>query len=255
MLDQDTLGEREAEAPVERVAVGEVDTVEVTESVVLGVGQAEPVAVDAEVCMGGELRVGEGVLLLDSELLPLLEGVVPLVSEPVGDADSVELVDVVVEGVVGGVAVLEEEVLAVLLAEAPADREAVDEEDTVELLERVGEGVNDPVLEPLPVGEPVGEELGGGGGVPLLKSELLPLLLALAPLVSEAVGEADSVELAEVVGDGVSELAPVPVPVGVGVGVCVGHTEAGTPEDADEVGVVVVVVVGGVEFVLVPVGV
>ncbi len=275
LLDQDALGEVEADAPVERVGVGEVDMVGVAEGVVLGVEEAVPVPEDVGEPVGEELGVGGGVLLLESELLPLLEGVAPLVSEAVGEAEAVELGEVVVEGVkdpvpvhvlvgvpvgegvsvVGGVAALDKEVLAVLLAEAPAEREAVDEADTVVLQERVVEGVKDPVPVPLTVGEPVGEELGVGGGVPLLESELLPLLEGVAPLVSEAVGEADSVELADMVVEGVIGLVPVPVPVGVGVGVCVGETEAGMLEDADAVGEGVVVAVGGAEFELVPVGV
>ncbi len=95
-------------------------------------------------------------------------------------------------GVAGGVALLEREALPVLEGEAPLVSEAVGETLMVELAESVALGVKGAVPVPLGVGEgvPMGE--GVGGGVPLLDSELLPLLEGVAPIVSEAVGDADT---------------------------------------------------------------
>jgi pimeloyl-ACP methyl ester carboxylesterase len=69
--------------------------------------------------------------------------------------------------------------------------------------------------------------------VPLALSELLPVLEALAPSVREGVGEADRVELALAVEEGVcpdvpvpdAVAVPVPVPVGVALGVGLGLNE------------------------------
>jgi hypothetical protein len=74
-------------------------------------------------------------------------------------------------------------------------REAVGETESVELALRVevGVGVGVPVPVPVDVGGVVA--LGVEGGVPLLDKELLPVLDGLAPEVSEAVGEHDTVVL------------------------------------------------------------
>jgi hypothetical protein len=93
----------------------------------------------------------------------------------------------------------------------------------VELLETVVLGVKEAVPVPEGVGLPVEVGLGVGEGVPLLDSDVLPLLEAEAPAVREAVGEADTVELLETVVLGVKEAVPVPegvgLPVEVGLGV------------------------------------
>jgi hypothetical protein len=111
--------------------------------------------------------------------------------------------------------------------------EAVGEALSVELAESVEEGVGAGV--PLPVldGVEVSVGVGVAGGVTLPEWELLEVLLALAPCVSEAVGEALSVLLALRVEDGVG--AAVPLPLSVGVGEAVGVREEGgvTLPDSD----------------------
>ena len=125
------------------------------------------------------------------------------------------------------------ELEAVLLGEAPAVREAVGEVDTVEEALKVVVGVGKPVAVLLDVGVP--DCVGLGVGAPLTLpltlplNELEPVLLADAPTVSDAVGEADCVEEALGVVLGVSAAVPVPVPVCVMVklalGVCVAEGE------------------------------
>jgi len=194
--------------------------------------------------VGVGVGVGGGETELDSDVLPLLEGLAPCVRDAVGGADAVELPESVVEGVeaavpvpleVGlpvdvaegvreAVALLEIDTLGVLLEEAPGLRVAVGETDVVELEEVVVEGVKDPVPVPLGVGEGVGVGVGVGGGVALLDRLVLPVLDWEAPEVKLAVGEADTVELLEAVVLGVREAVPVqegvglPVEVGEGVG-------------------------------------
>jgi hypothetical protein len=107
------------------------------------------------------------------------------------------------------VTLLLQEVLPLLLALAPEVREEVGLADWVLLELRVVE----PVLLLVPVAVellvPVAVPEGLPEGVALLLSEVLPLVLALAPVVREEVGLADSVLLPLTVL--LSVLAPVPV--------------------------------------------
>ncbi len=81
--EREVLAVLEGEAPFVSEAVGEDDTVEVAESVVLGERVAVPVTEG----------VGEGVLALEREVLPVLEGAAPRASEAVGEGDTVELAE------------------------------------------------------------------------------------------------------------------------------------------------------------------
>ena len=164
-------------------------------------------------------------------MLPLLLPDAPVVRDAGGDADTVLLELSVEEGVGAAVPVpvnvalpvavplgvwlgetlLLLEMLELLLAEAPAVREGVALADTVELALRVLEGVLAPVLLPVCVPLPVAVLLGLWLGVALLDSEMLPLLLADAPVVRDAVGDADTVLLPLTVEDGVGCAVPVPV--------------------------------------------
>ncbi len=116
------------------------------------------------------------------------------------------------------------EVLPEFDALAPSVNEPVGDADVVELALTVVLAVMDAVPVPLGVGEPVAVPVGDWLLVPLLLSEVLPVLLAETPGVSDAVGVADSVLLAEVVVEGVGGGVPVPLAEGVPepllVGVC-----------------------------------
>ena len=232
----------EGEAPLVREAVGEALTVELPERVLLGV--AGEVLVGEPV--GEPVGVGVGLCELEGlpvwEALPVMEGETPLVREAEGEVLTVVLPDWVLLGVSDAVPVpvgvglpvlvavadLEAVVLPVglllplLEGEAPAVREAVDEPETVLLLDRVLVGEREAV--PVPVPEPVGVGVGEGvrDGVPVLESELLPLLEGEAPAVREAVGDPETVllEEREVVDEteSVPDAEPVPV-VGWGLGV------------------------------------
>ena len=109
--------------------------------------------------------------------------------------------------------------LAVLEGDAPAGSEAVGEGEIVELALRVEEGEGAGVLLLLPVGVPDAVAEGEGGGVALPERDTLGVLEGLAPLVSEADWEDDTVELALSVllgvDAGVEELEPVGEPVAV----------------------------------------
>ncbi len=89
----------------------------------------------------------------------------------------------------------------------------------------VDDGVTAAVPVPVKVGDPVLLDVGDPVEERLLVVEGLPVTLALAPLVSEEVGEEDRVELAERVVEGVIE--PVAVPLLVGVAVEVGEGVGG----------------------------
>ena len=106
--------------------------------------------------------------------------------------------------------------------EAPLVREAVGEALVVELAESVLEGEGAAVPVPLEVGVPVDVPEGVRDAVALLERDTLPVLLADAPGLSEAVGEAVTVLLAESVVEGVGAAVPVPVLVGVPVAVGLG---------------------------------
>ena len=64
------------------------------------------------------------------------------------------------------------------------------------------------------------------GGVPLEDSEVLPVFEALAPLVSDAVGDVERVELALSVLEGVAAGVPLAVAVPVPLVVCEGDCVA-----------------------------
>ena len=116
----------------------------------------EPVAVPVGV------RLPEALLL--SEMLPVFEGLAPAVSEPVGEAEVVELALTVVLAVPVGVwllvAVLLSELLPVVEALAPSDSEPVGDADGVELALNAVLLVLDAVPVPLGVGEPVAVPVG-----------------------------------------------------------------------------------------------
>jgi hypothetical protein len=240
--EKEAEGVIEGDAPELSEAVGEHDTVEevvrveveVRVGVAVGVGVSEGVAVPEGVALA--------VVLLESELLGVLEAEAPGLRLLVGEDDTVELAESVVlgvmdavpvpleveepedvpEGVRVAVALLERDTLGVLLAEAPVLKEAVGLAVRVELAEIVLDGVMEPVPVPLRVGVGVGVPVGVGGGVPLLERLVLSVLLAEAPGLSVAVGEAVTVLLAESVVEGVGAAVLVPVPVGVAVAVGLG---------------------------------
>ena len=118
--------------------------------------------------------------------------------------------------------------LPVLEGEAPLVREAVGEALVVELIESDVEGEGASVPVPLEVGVPVDVPEGVRDAVALLERDTLPVLLADAPGLSEAVGEAVTVLLAESVVEGVGAAVPVPETVGVPVAVGLG-VEGGVP--------------------------
>ena len=114
-------------------------------------------------------------------------------------------------------------------ADAPELSDPVGEADCELLTETVEVGVCGGVLVPVEVAELEEVPVAVGEGVEVPLSELEHALLADAPAVSEAVGEADCVEEAQVVVLGVGTAVPVPVPVCVMVklplGVCVAEGE------------------------------
>ncbi len=201
--------------------------------------ELEPVGDPVGVCVGE----GAAETLPDCEALPVALGLAPRDSELVGEAVTVEDAESVVDGVdkgegvaldVGdpvplvdtvcdGVALLDSDALPVLDGDAPAVSDAVGEALSVELAEMEEEGVGAAVPLLLPVGVPEEVAEGVEAGVTLLVSDTLGDVEELAPLVSDAVGEEDTVELPEsvllgvplgdVVGDGV--LLPVGLADGV----------------------------------------
>ena len=98
--------------------------------------------------------------------------------------------------VAGGVPLLERELLPVFDALAPAVRLAVGDALTVELPLSVDDAVTLDVPDGVGVGVPVGVNDGVADAVILLEKELLPVFEALAPAVTDAVGDALTVELA-----------------------------------------------------------
>jgi hypothetical protein len=136
-----------------------------------GVAEAETVEL--------ELSVDEGVLLLVPVLVPVLLEVGVTVPLPLALALLLSLKLGVAEGL------------------APRVSEDVDETLTVVLMESELLGVA--ALLPVPelVGVPVEEEVGVGGGVPLLDRLTDAELEAEAPDEREAVGDIEVVELAE----------------------------------------------------------
>ena len=108
----------------------------------------------------------------------------------------------------------DKEVLPVLEGEAPAAKDAVGEALGVLEADTVVLGVDAGVPLGDPVGDPVGVGVGVGAAVALPDCEALPVVLALAPRDSDAVGEALVVEEAESVDDGVGEGEDVALAVG-----------------------------------------
>ena len=157
--------------------------------------------------LGETVGDSDTVLLPDSVVLGVLAGV------PV--AEAVGVPETVAVGVGGGEAELDHDVLPVLLAEAPRVTEAVGDCVSVLLPVSVEEGVLSAVPVPETVGVPVAVAVTVGGGEEEPLSEVLAVLLAEAPSVREAVGDADTVLLADRVVLGV----PGPEAVALGVGV------------------------------------
>jgi hypothetical protein len=234
-----TVGVAEGEAPRDSEAVGDSETEELPEAVVLGVPVCEPVCVP----------VGDAVEEPDRDTLAVALGEAPDEREAVGEALCVLLALVVEEGVgaglpvallvgltvrvgvdvSGGVALLVRDMDAVTEALAPGESEDVGLMLRVLLPESVLLGVA--ALVPLldGVGLPVLVALGVGGGVAEPERLVEAELEEEAPRVREAVGLLDTVVLPETVEDGVIALVPVPLvvalPVPVGEGVTGGVAE------------------------------
>ena len=96
----------EADAPAERGAVGETETVLLLLTVELGVGVAVPVPVGLGEAVGVAVGVGDGVVELLSEFEPVLEADAPAERDPVGETDTVLLPLSVELGVSAAVPVL-----------------------------------------------------------------------------------------------------------------------------------------------------
>lgn len=221
----EALGVREGEAPLERDAVAVPVPVGVAELVLVGDCVADTLGLCVE--------------------LGVMEEEAPIVNEEVGEKLTVEELVKVVVGVSVGVGVAVEvgvgvdsadtdpvpEVLGledtegVFDGDAPFVKLGVWEELTVLLPLTVDDGVTTGVSVPVEVGVPVLDEVGVSVEDRLGVVEGLPDTLALAPFVSEKVGEEDRVVLAERVVDGVFDAVIVPELVGVSVedgeGVCV----------------------------------
>ena len=140
-------------------------------------------------------------------------------------------------------------------AEAPADSEAVGLCESVLLPLTVEDAVIDPVPLPVEVGEPVALFVPVGDGVLDAVLESLPVLEGDAPAVIEAVGDSEAVPLPLNVEVGVPDEVPEPDDVGVLVAVPVGERlkgeaeldalgllEGEAPEERDDVGLAVTVV-------------
>ena len=125
----------------------------------------------------------------------------------------------------------------VLEADAPDVSNGVGDELVVLLALRVDEGVFDDVPVPEPVGVLVTLPVGVCVGVAVALKEAEPVLLADAPIVTEAVGDVLKVVEALVVEVGVTDAVPVPepVPVEVGVPVLVGLAVRLLENDGDPV--------------------
>jgi len=170
------------------------------------------------VALAEEHTLSEGVGDAEKVLLPLC--VVEAVMEPVGVPEGEGLAVAVPLGVCGALAVLLCEALPVMEADAPKVSGGVGEGERVELPLTVGLGVEAADGEPVGVGVP---ELVGVGEVladSLALSELELVPEGDTPAVSEAVGDAEMVELALAVVLGVIDAVAVPdaVPETVGEG-------------------------------------
>lgn len=131
------------------------------------------------------------------------------------------------DGVCAAVAEEDREVLPVFEGDTPAVSVAVGLAEGVVLVLRVLLEVNEAVPVPETVGVPVGVPVGVGAAVALPENELLPDAEALAPMLSEAVGDELLEEVPEGVGEelkvglvvGVRVALGVPVPLALAVGV------------------------------------
>ena len=252
----DVLPVLDGDAPAVSDGVGDALVVLLPETVVLAVPEGVPVPVGVLAPVGVPEGERVAVALALSELLPVLEGVEPGLSDAVGEGLTVVLPLTVELGVfaavpvpvpvpvpdgvpVGvGVAVLEllSDALPELDAEAPVVKEGVGEALTVLLADTVVLAVPEDVPVPVGVLAPVEVPVGDVVAVMLELKEMLPVLDADAPVVSEGVGEALTVLLADsvVLGvpGGVGVPVPEPLPVLVVVGVWLGE---GVPESVGDV--------------------
>jgi len=174
--------------------------------------------------------VGEVLGVQLDETVDVVEGEAPNVREDVGEAEIDELTEGVLLGVDVGVgvgvgvsvhvavALGVKERVEVVEGLAPNERLGVALDERVDEVVRVEVGASVGVTEPVGEGVGVGVGVGVGGDVIELVREREGVFEGEAPIVSEAVGEADTVELAERVVEGV----PTPENGGVSVNVEVG---------------------------------
>ena len=260
--ESDTLGVMEAEAPTVTDAVGVREFDAASVSVLEGVANADPEGVGDGLPVPETVGVILDVIEDESEMVPELEGLAPLVRLAVGDLDCVlerlcvelaveddvgvpEVVlepEPVCEGVTGEVDEAVSETLdegdedsdgdGVPLAEPPYDKVvvgvAVTVEDTLNVDDPLSlpDGVCVGVQEPDPVPELVGELVDVAVevtvAVTLAESDTLGVMDGLAPDDTEGVAEFDSDELSVDVEDGVHDDVPVREEVPDPVPVCVG---------------------------------
>ena len=223
----------EEEAPTVTDPVGLCDSVELALSVDEDVCVAEPVPEFVAVLDGVPVTVGAGVREPLKDALPLLEDDAPVVIEAEGGTELVLLVVIVEVGVGVGVpllvaveeldgvlvlvcvavAELLKEIEPVLEADAPEVKDAVGEVETVLLQLTVVLDVVFPVPLPVGVGLPLGVEEGVAGPVWDAVMEIVPVLEAEAPIVTEPVGLCERVVLLLSVEVGVAEGLSLPVVV------------------------------------------
>jgi hypothetical protein len=242
------LGVADGLAPTVKLCVGLALTVEEALVVEEGVGCGVAVGVALGVAVGVPVCVSLEVVLPLSDTEAVLEGLAPAVRlavcsaltvllelrlgegvrDAVGVPETLGVAVDVAEGVAVGVDEGEREVDGVALGDEPLDSEALDDIVRVPLLlhEEVVVGVGVP--EGVGVNEPEGVWLVVAAAVTLALNEVEGVNEGEAPAVSDAVGEALSVELALTVVDGVGVGVPEQVGVldPVGEPVCVGEAVA-----------------------------
>ena len=197
LLERLVLGVLEGEAPSVREAVGGGDTVELAESVVLGVKDPVAVPLGVGVDVGVGVGVAGGVALPDRLMLPVLDWDAPAVNEAVGEELVVELAESVEEDVGAAVPVPLVEVVPVDVPEGVRDAVALLERDTLPVLLAEAPGLSEAVGEAVKVGDELKEALA------VLKADM-------PPLVSDPMGDADIVMLPLTVVLGVLEGEPLP---------------------------------------------
>jgi hypothetical protein len=220
------VGVRESEAVPDPVEVSELVGVDVRVIVVELVPVSEPVFDE----LAPTVTEAVGVRDTDRERLVVELGVIDDVPVP----DSVEVTELV--GVDDRVIVVEPvpESEPVLDELAPAVTEAVGEEDADRERLAVELGVIDDVAVFELVGVLVGVPLPEALDETLELSEILEVILALAPNVTEGVAEFDNDALRVDVDDGVSDEVPVPEVVPDPVLVCEGVGEGVMVGDCDD---------------------